>query len=151
MSTTESNRLIAKIIADSSQSFKERIAELNKSSGSIERLENATNFNEIDRNALKSNAEIEALTIENKLKAEDLEGKRQDRCQRKIYASRALIVLLIYMLCVLAILFCNGFRYHNFSLDNSVLIALITTTTANVIGIFAFVMMYLFNTKHKES
>lgn len=127
------------------------LKELNASKGKsdLEPIEEATVFGEQDINALKSKAELESLIINNKIRSEELESKKQDREQRKIYAFVAFGFLLLYMLCVFVILFFNGFHYKGFDLENSVLIALITTTTANVIGIFAFVMMYLFNVKHE--
>lgn len=41
---------------------------------------------------------------------------------------------------------CGSYHTH-FGLSDDVLITLITTTTANVIGIFVFVVKYLFNPK----
>ena len=116
---------------------------------SIEKVapeEKSTSLDESDINALKSQTELEALVIENKLKSEELEGKVQDRKERKTYARLSLGFMTLYMVAVFIVLFFSGFKTKGFALDNSVLIALITTTTANVIGIFAFVMMYLFNT-----
>lgn len=108
--------------------------------------EKGTTLDESDINALKSQTELEALVIENKLKSEELEGKVQDRKERKTYSRLSLSFLTAYMIAVFIVLFFSGFKTKGFILDTSVLIALITTTTANVIGIFAFVMMYLFNT-----
>lgn len=111
--------------------------------------EKGTTLNRADINALKSQTELEALIIENSIKAEELRSKEQDRKERKIYARLSLVFLTLYMVAVFFILFFSGFKTHGFELEQSVLIALITTTTANVIGIFAFVMMYLFNTNNK--
>lgn len=76
---------------------------------------------------------------------EELDSKRQDRIQRKEYANKIFNLLRIYLLAVFFILCCNGFNF--FSLKDPVLIAIVTTTTANVIGIFYFVAKYLFHTK----
>ena len=76
---------------------------------------------------------------------EELDSKRQDRIQRKEYANKIFNLLRIYLLAVFVILCCNGFNF--FSLKDPVLIAIVTTTTANVIGIFYFVAKYLFHTK----
>lgn len=113
-------------------------------------LEKGTSLSERDINALKSQAELDALTISNKLQSEELAGKEQDRKQRKILAWVAFGFLVAYMLCVFLILFFVGDEDRKFSLDNSVLITLLTTTTANIIGIFAFVMKYLFNPKGNQ-
>ena len=111
--------------------------------------EKGTTLNGADINALKSQTELEALIIENSIKAEDLRSKEQDRKERKIYARLSLGFLTLYMTVVFLILFFSGFKTHGFELKQPVLIALITTTTANVIGIFAFVMKYLFNSGSK--
>ena len=87
--------------------------------GKVEPEEISTTFNDRDVNALKSQAELEAMAIENKLRAEELKQR-------------------------------SGFKACGFNLSDGVLIAIVTTTTANVIGIFAFVMMYLFNTGNKS-
>ena len=111
----------------------------------IEMEEEGTALDYRDINVLKSQAEWQALVIENKLRAEELENRRQDRRERKIYARISFGFLSLYMLLVFSILIFNGLELYGFHFDNSALIALITTTTANVIGIFAFVMKYLFS------
>ena len=116
----------------------------------IETEEVRTTFNSRDINALKSQAELASITIENKIKAEELHRRIQDREQRKTYATYVFYFLVGYMLFVFSILFFCGLNAWGFGLSDSVLIAIVTTTTANVIGIFAFVMMYLFNTGTKK-
>ena len=116
----------------------------------IETEEVRTTFNSRDINALKSQAELDSITIENKIKAEELHRRIQDREQRKTYATYVFYFLVGYMLFVFSILFFCGLNARGFDLSDSVLIAIVTTTTANVIGIFAFVMMYLFNTGTKK-
>lgn len=80
------------------------------------------------------------------IRKEELEGKRQDRLQRKAYADNIFTFLCIYMIIVFVILFKHGCLFNGFELSDSVIVALITTTTANIIGIFVFVVRYLFNT-----
>lgn len=121
-----------------------------RSAENADALEKGTSLGERDINALKSQAELDALTISNKLQSEELAGKEQDRKQRKKLAWVAFGFLVAYMLCVFHILFFVGDEGRKFSLDNSVLITLLTTTTANIIGIFAFVMKYLFNPKNNQ-
>lgn len=76
---------------------------------------------------------------------EELDSKKQDRVQRKEYANKIFNLLRIYLLSVFLILCCNGLEW--FSLKDTVLVAIVTTTTANVIGIFYFVAKYLFHTR----
>lgn len=74
---------------------------------------------------------------------EDLEGKRQDRKQRGNFAVHIFILMCIYLALVLAIVVLKGFGI--LSLGDTVLNVLLTTTTANVIGIFIIVAKYLFH------
>lgn len=126
--------------------FDGTIKDLTAAGEDVEHEEINTTFSDRDINALRSQAEIEAMAIENKLRAEELKQREQDREQRKSYALYAFWFLVGYMALVFIILLLSGFRSSGFNLKDGVLIALITTTTANVIGIFAFVMKYLFNT-----
>lgn len=74
---------------------------------------------------------------------EDLEGKRQDRRQRGNFAGRIFILMCVYLAVVLCIVVSKGFCW--LLLDNTVINVLLTTTTANVIGIFIIVAKYLFH------
>lgn len=125
--------------------IEKRLRQLETPFENIEMEEEGTALDYRDINVLKSQAEWQALVIENKLRAEELENRRQDRRERKIYARISFGFLSLYMLLVFSILIFNGLELYGFHFDNSALIALITTTTANVIGIFAFVMKYLFS------
>ena len=80
---------------------------------------------------------------------EELENKKQNRNQRKTYANKLFVFLCVYMALVFLVLLFCGFSLFGFTLSDTVLVALITTTTANVIGIFAFVVRYLFYSKQK--
>ncbi|MEZ5032582.1 MAG: hypothetical protein R2787_14420 [Saprospiraceae bacterium] len=67
-----------------------------------------------------------------------LDGDRQDIAERKKYAEYIFILLSIWLLFILMIIFKQP------SLSNEVLIALLTTTTLKVIGLFWLVARYLF-------
>lgn len=86
-------------------------------------------------------------TWEDRLKEEEVYDRQQNRLQRKEYADNIFAFLCVYMLFVFLILIGCGSYHAHFGLSDTVLITLITTTTANVIGIFVFVVKYLFNTK----
>lgn len=85
----------------------------------------------------------------NKLLEEEFEGKKQDREQRKDFAERIFSFLVAYMMVVCFILFLSGITINHFYLSDTVLVTLLGTTTANVIGIFIVVAKYLFP-QHKE-
>ena len=89
--------------------------------------------------------EKENSLVDLNLRREELEGKKQDRLQRKGYADKIFILLCLYLSAVMMLLYFNGFGLTN--LEASVLIALVTTSAANVIGIFILVAKYLFHTK----
>lgn len=89
------------------------------------------------------------LVREIKLRNDALEeinkSNTQDRGQRKDFAERIYSFASIYMLGVFIILFISGTKTTNFYLSDNVLITLLGTTTANVIGMFAIVVTYLFS------
>lgn len=97
---------------------------------------------------ITSSEEDSAQRIAIEDRREDLENKKQNRNQRKSYANKFFVFLCVYMGLVFLVLILCGFSLFGFTLSDTVLIALITTTTANVIGIFAFVIHYLFPTKN---
>ena len=97
--------------------------------------------------------------IKKDIKAEKLKGRIQDREERKLYAKSTFKFLKIYTYIMLSILFLSGikgkiflcniiglycFIIPEFHLSDTVLITLISTSLASIVGIFAFVMKYLF-------
>ena len=97
-------------------------------------------YDEIEKR--KREAEARHLEIQN-------ESDTQDRDQRKDFAERVYYFACVYMVFVFLILFLSGSTGVNFKLNDSVLITLLRTTTANVIGVFAIVVTYLFSRKKK--
>lgn len=82
-----------------------------------------------------------------KAKGELIEEKKldlqQDRSERKIFARRVYWLVVGYLLVVFILIFMAGFKL--IVLHDSILIGLITTLAINVLGIFHFVMKYLFS------
>lgn len=113
------------------------IDEINASQLELDRLD------EIYRN--------EQVYAENSANQAHLKQLLQNIDERKRYASRIFWLVCGWLGFVGAIVVISGIEGHvfwgiKFSLPESVIIALITTTTINVIGIFLFVMRYLFST-----
>ena len=77
---------------------------------------------------------------------EEIEGLKQDRSQRKIFSYVIFGFMCVYMVAVLVAVYLNGFCVMYF--PDSVMVTLLTTSLANVIGIFNFVAKYLFHTKN---
>lgn len=76
------------------------------------------------------------------LRSEILESNRQDRLERKQFARKIFWLLIAFLAATMAIVALCGCRV--LSLSDVVVVALLTTTSANVIGIFVFVVKYLF-------
>jgi len=92
----------------------------------------------------------------------EVEGLNQDIRERKKYARKIFRLIVFWVAGVFLILMCQGFLSHSdstfavdtpwlkltskltFSLSDSVLIAVVSGTTASVIGIFIVVANYLF-------
>lgn len=85
--------------------------------------------------------ETQKITIERQ--REEIEDIKQDRKQRKIFSYYIFGFMCAYMAASLVVVFMCGLGCM--ALDVSVLITLLTTALANVIGIFTFVAKYLFH------
>lgn len=89
------------------------------------------NTNEIDR--------------ESSLTKQEILDRNQDREERKKYAFRTFIFLSVFTGLILSIIILAGFsKITSFDLKEPVLIALITSSLASIVGIFILVMRYLF-------
>ena len=87
--------------------------------------------------------ELEKQALELQLLKAQIRKFEDDNTGRREFSRSIFTVTVIWMFLVLMIVIqYAGGRWH---LSDSVLIALITTTTANVIGIFIIVANYLFN------
>ena len=100
-------------------------------------------------------AQFEELLFRRQTRSYQLEERRhaltnlkQDIALRKSFALGIAIFVIVWFLIVLAIVASDGFRMrvdgHDFVLANSIILALIGSTTANVIGILLIVVHYLF-------
>lgn len=123
MSQEKANDLIAGLASDKG------LAEESSDTASF-----ALGESELDR-ALKAK-EVEKQN-------ESIKDLRQDREQRKTFSSRIFIFMCLYMFVAIVIVFMCGLGCMK--LEESVLITLLTTTLANVIGVFNFVAKYLFH------
>lgn len=104
---------------------------------SIEREEKeVVSYKDIDR---------EKELVELQLKKEFLDSAKQDREERKKFADKIFTLLTCFLSGTILIVICAGLsKCISFELSDTILIALLTTTTANVIGIFLFVVKYIF-------
>ncbi len=88
------------------------------------------------------------LKLDNDAKEGENRGDSQDRDQRKLFAEKIFTFVSFYMFSVFFILVLCG-SPSNFQLSDTVLVTLLGTTTANVIGILIIVVTYLFSRKKK--
>lgn len=89
-------------------------------------------------------AAAEKKALDSERRKAELEDFRQDIVQRKTYANRLFIMTVGWLVFIGLVISAHGSVGVAFELSDSVLIALITTSTATVIGIFLVVAKYLF-------
>ncbi|MTD67697.1 hypothetical protein [Flavobacterium sp. LC2016-13] len=88
---------------------------------------------------------VRNIEEESSLTLEDIKDRIQDREERKKYAKRTFSFLVVFTFTVLGIVIAVGLdNWICFHLSDTVLITLITTSLASIVGIFAIVMRYLF-------
>ena len=75
------------------------------------------------------------------------ERDRRDQAAREVYSERVYLLAINWIVIVLTILCVDGCVQMNsyFEVSDNVMITLIGATTATVLGLFAFVMKYLFH------
>ncbi len=78
------------------------------------------------------------------IRLEYLRTLRQNNGERKKYARLIFLFTCLWAAMIFVILFLAGFK--EVTLSDTVLVALITTTTVNFFGFFLLVVKYLFNT-----
>lgn len=78
----------------------------------------------------------------------ELESFRQDTGERKKYAKKIFSLTCLWVVGIYVLLLFEGFAYRGFKLSESVMLAAIGSTTANIIGVFLIVTRYFFPKKH---
>lgn len=76
-----------------------------------------------------------------------LREHEQDINLRKDFASKIFWLVICWLVAMLAILVLEGFKIGDFSLSNSVVLALIGSSTLNILGLLYVVTHYLFPKK----
>jgi hypothetical protein len=96
----------------------------------------------------KAVMEDDALDLYREGKLLELEDLAQNLTLRRKFARRVFLLTAIWLAIVVIIILFAGFRAtyqtHQFQLADNVLLALIGSTTANILGIFVIVVHYLF-------
>lgn len=97
--------------------------------------------NSDDASKKRAQAETKGIELDNVEKAENI-------LQRGIYSKCLFFVLVLWLIAILTVFILIGFGTLHYG-DN-VIIAFITTTTINVIGIYLIVARYLFPSKSQS-
>lgn len=92
---------------------------------------------------LPANDTNELLRMEIEKLKEELENQRQDREQRKVYSDKIFTFMCFYVAACIVIVTFAGLGW--LALTDTVLVTLLTSALANVIGVFTFVAKYLFH------
>lgn len=95
--------------------------------------------------------EQQRLILENTTRNLTNEGQKQDTQERKKYAQRIFAMLCGWLVIVLSAIVISGSQLLEFHLSDTVLLALIGSTTANVAGFFFAVVKYLFPEKNTSA
>ena len=77
---------------------------------------------------------------------QELREARDTHEARIMYIGRTFWLVVAWLACVVASVTFAGFRFCEFSLSDNVLIAFITSTTVNVLGLFVLVAKWLYPT-----
>lgn len=73
-----------------------------------------------------------------------LKDFEQKSNMRLVFAKNIFTLVCIYLVVVAFFLWQSGMTFRDFKLSDKVLITLLTTTSANIIGLLVFVVKYLF-------
>lgn len=96
---------------------------------------------------LKAKEELRTAHLQNDILEETLAKLKQNRGERKDYASMIFNFMSCYMIAVFVIIIMNGITINHFHLSDSVILALLGTTAVEIIGTFSLVPKYLFDNK----
>lgn len=93
-----------------------------------------------------------AVNTDDKFNAHEVEEFKLKRQRRKLigkYSDKAFDLVKLWIQFVMLIVIMDGLWFFDFSLSDSVLITLLSTTTINVIGLLTIVFTYIFYIKDK--
>lgn len=86
----------------------------------------------------------QADTLQLRKLEEELNSLKQDREERKSFANKIFWLLVAFLSASLIILSLSAIETICFKLSDTILVTLLATTSADIIGIFLFVVRYLF-------
>lgn len=87
--------------------------------------------------------------IGKRLKEEDIAGRKQDREQRLAFGNKIYLLACFFLAAVFIILCLSGFRLWGFWLSDTVLVALLSSTTIDIIGLLTIMAAYYYKSKKR--
>jgi hypothetical protein len=75
---------------------------------------------------------------------QELAELKDTHALRLAYTGRIFWLVVAWLACVVICIVFSGFRYHEFRLSDAVLIAFISSTTVNVVGLFVLVAKWMY-------
>lgn len=136
MDKTEDFKDVLSIILKSKDAIKKKSI-LKERSGKVR-------LTDVEEELLKTQQiENKKADVELKLKELELRSKELDINLRKDFSFKIFSFLCSYMVVVFVLVYFSGFKSF-FEMSDAILITLLTTTMANVIGIFLLVVKYIF-------
>ena len=112
----------------------------------------------VDLNEYKLQDKVESLEVQNQKQNLELQGIKQQLSHRGDnhvlrfkYALYTFTLVAVWLACVGGCVLLSGFSLWGFKLSDSVLIAFITSTTINVVGLFVLVAKWMFPSGKQES
>ena len=99
----------------------------------------------------KSSERLSKEELENQKREIENSGLRQDIQERKKYAVHIFWMVALWLLAMVVIIFYKGFGWFHNNISDAILLALIGSTTLNVLTFFVIVTKYLFPNKYGEA
>lgn len=93
---------------------------------------------------LEIDLEQHKLSHEVELLRQELKESQETHTLRLSYSGKIFYLVCVWLVCVTIAVFLSGFSFQGFSLSDKVLIAFITSTTVNVVGLFIVVAKWMF-------
>ena len=108
---------------------------------------NTINASDVEAAPQEPDAHTNLETVMLALRQAEVESFKQDTIERKTYAFRIFLLTCAWVTAIYVLMILDGFGFKNFHLVDSVMLAAIGSTTANIIGVFLIVARYFFPKK----
>ena len=104
-------------------------------------------YTEDEKSDLEKQHLLEQRLLETRTKKQTLKQHKSEHKQRVQYAEKIYKIVRNWLVVVVIIISCSAIPGIEFQLSDNVLITLLTTSTATVLGLFITVLKYIFGRK----